>query len=637
MMAGVAAAGCAAKTWHTTVVYGQLSPGVPPPGEAVPIQCETASVVVPPSADGQPWANGCPASGRAFVAFGDFADGNRGTSVIYSQSLDCLGQPGCMVDAPRVMRDEPTADKHGSFWVRAKGDMGQNGSCLAGPTTPGARSLPSFPHYDGGTDMMMARVPLVRATPTGPVIVPGGRIVHFWQAGRHLPTPVPASDSLSGWGGKGALPAPSCAAVLKHVGIMVRWSDDCGATWSEPTFVDPDDFVDQRGQKLMAMEVRGGTGLYVREKGYVWGVDRFEIYADPFNPGPNGHPALYLATVVVLPNPQSSEPVGERRIDAIFRSLDGGETWQAAHLFPDWGGGPKVMTSTESGRVFLGRCIGVGGGVQRFQLFWLDGQGSQLKGSAYVDFKNGKDLGQCRSLPSAELFGGVQNAVVDEGLARVASDRSSDTIRAAYVGVENGKQIIYVVRVRVSRSADCEGAGAAKDGCVEVISEHKLEGGEGRSLMHPHFIESDRMEYAPDSTRDVPTVLSYLEWPSVKNPQAGAIARFFAVAGEKWSEAGTLSVLGGQPAGWAPREKRSFIGDYDYGSFFAVERNHQPHLYYFSQWPQSDAHQPADSQPLRANVLQITRLWPRKYRPPCCRATLPPPPPPSARCCRLIS
>jgi hypothetical protein len=606
MVAVFVAPGCAGK-WHTAVVYDQVSPGVPPPGEAAPIQCETASVVVPPSPDGQPWPNGCPASGRAFVAFGDFADSHRGTSVIYTQSLDCLGQPGCMVDAPRALRDDPTIDKHGTIWVRAKGDMGQNGSCLAGPTTPGAKAQPAFPHSSGGTDMMMARVPLVRQTPTGPVTVPGGRIVHFWQANRHVPTPVPASDALSGWGGKGPLPPPSCSTVLKHVGVMVRWSDDCGATWSEPSFIDYDDFVDQRGQKLMPMEIRGGTGLYVRDGGFTWGGDRFEVYADPFNPGPGGHPALYLASVLVLPNHLSPEPIGERRIDVIVRSLDGGETWQPAYLFPDWGGGPKVMTSTESGRLFVGRCIGVGNGVQRFQVFWLDGQGSQLKGSAYIDYKNGKDIGQCRSVASSELLGGVQNSVVDEGLARVSSDGSSDTIRAAYVGVENGQQIIYVVRARVKRSARCEGPGADMSDCVEVISERKLEGGEGRSLMHPHFIETDRMEFVPDSAKDVPAVLSYLEWPSVHNPQAGAIARFLAVAGEKWFEAGTLSMLGGQPAGWAPRDRHSFIGDYDYGAFFSVERGRQPHLYYFSQWPQSDARQLPDSQPLRANVIQITR------------------------------
>lgn len=602
LLASGASVGCAAGPPHFTVLFPD-TPQVGPPGPAIPHHGETSSVVVPPSADGAPWSNGCPAEGRAFIAYGDHADSARGTSLVYTEKLSCLGQPGCIKDVPRSLATDPAVDKRGTVWIQTSSAPASNGACIAGPDVPGSEPHAEYPHDLAGTDMMVARVPLFRAGPQGPIAVPGGRIVHFWLASRVVAPRVPVPDVLR-WTEGQPIPSPTCHAGIRHVGVMARWSDDCGATWAEPTFIDFDDFVDQRGIKAFPMELASGGRHLVRGPGLLWGTDRFEIHADPFG----SSPALYLAAVVVLPDPARGVPSGERRVDVVLRSDDGGMSWKPAYAFPDWGGGPKVMTSTESGRLFVGRCIGVGGGRQRFQLFWFDRRGTELAGYANVDYMQGGAPMDCRSLPSTELFGKVGNALVEEGIARVRSERDTETVRVAYGGVEGAKQVIYVVTVEVSREASCKRPGAMPSGCVKVTPEKKVEGEDGRSLLHLHLVATDRLEYRPASGEDEPSVLTFIEWPHRSTPQVGAVARFHAMVGQRWSDRGSLSVRGGAAQAWTPRvATRNFIGDYDYGAFYvATPDARKPKLMFLSQWPESDPALAGENHGLRVNVVEVT-------------------------------
>ena len=92
--------GCASGPPGTMLLFPE--PPALMPSTRLSYQAESMAVVVPPSADGAPWPNGCPAAGRAFVGFGDFETPGRGTGLVYTESLACLGAPGCARDVPRA-------------------------------------------------------------------------------------------------------------------------------------------------------------------------------------------------------------------------------------------------------------------------------------------------------------------------------------------------------------------------------------------------------------------------------------------------------------------------------------------------------------------------------------------------------
>lgn len=600
----LASSGCAGAHWASAVVYTQGTPNLSPSEQPSPYAAEMTSVVVPPSNDGKPWPNGCPAAGRLFVAYGNFSDPNRGTSLSYSQDLNCLGSPQCMREVLRGLPDAPQSDRRGLVWVHSQ--PGPDGRCQqAGPSLPGSESHPEFPHAWNVTDMGLLRVPLLVAGPQGTSEIKGGRILHFWQAFRAVAPPLPVID-VQRWGGDEA-PAPSCASLVRHVGVMVRHSDDCGATWTEPRFIDFAEMNDRRGQRIFPMELPSRTGnLLVRGKGLHWGTDRFEVYADPFGPPGDPRRAMYLTGLVVVPDPARGDPAGEQRREALLRSLDGGVTWETAFAFPDWGGAAKVMTSLPSGRLFVGRCIGGIQGKQRFQLFWFDDMGTTLKGWTFLEhLQNGAPI-ECRSIPPKAMFGSVNNNLVEDNLARLGSTRSRDAILASYTSVEGDRQVAYVLRVEIDRSSRCEQAGQTPSDCVHITQERKIEGQEDRSVRHIDLIESDRMEFSPASDEVPPVVFSYLEWPSARNPGAGALARFQVRTDEGLSDTGTLSLSQGRPSPWMPKvTSRTFIGDYGYGAFFSEQTPKKPTLYFFWPWAESDPAVPADNQVLRGNVIKL--------------------------------
>jgi hypothetical protein len=144
-------------------------------------------------------------------------------------------------------------------------------------------------------------------------------------------------------------------------------STDCGATWTRVGSIDPINIAN--GRYAVPRPTEEGC-----PQGCFGGWDRIDGYVDPWT----GH--IYVTANAVggpvIDYTTGREIEGHAVTHFLFRSTDGGASWNAVHEFGAWT--PIVVSSTPNGRVFLYSVIGdqpslaysqAGGGQLRFSRF----------------------------------------------------------------------------------------------------------------------------------------------------------------------------------------------------------------------------------------------------------------------------
>ena len=537
------------------------------PGKTPPFLVESASAVVPPN----PANPHCP-RGRLFLAASDY---NRGQPalVLASRGLDCLENSDCFYPVERSLPGGQSIDRRGSFFLQKNPAPGPDGRCLHQYAPGGFRELPVFPSNLAGTDQQLLHV-------AAPSLGPEGRIFHLWQGFGQFPPLVPNTD-VSAWRG-GDPPAPGCNIALRRVGLFIRFSDDCGDSWSEPSFINFAELPRADGSPY-EMERLSAQGYVPRGPGLYYGTDRPEIYADLFDPAQ----AIYATADVALP---------AGRFDVILRSLDGGASWSTAYNFSDFAGGPKLLTSTPGGRLYMLRCLGRyerGKLVVLPELSWFEDRGSRLVGRAWVPFLRDGHPMTCQRADPATM-NGAPGGLGDLSLSRGPSGEREDVLRVVYGSATGrGSQSLYVVSVGVPK-----GRGCASGDCVRRENAAFFDPPPGTTTFHAHAVDP-----APGGADEQGvSLLHFLLWGA---PGAPVVPSYFLLSGPGRME-GPFSL--GDPW-WPALGSRKFIGDYNYGSFFR-EPSAASVLHYLVQWPESRSGDPSPNLSLRHRFLRI------KIRPP---------------------
>lgn len=537
----------------------------------IPYEVEVEAAAVPPGAHA-----GC-ADGRVFMAFGN----NVASSLMYSLELDvnfCLGLPNCHQFAPLV-------HPPGTIEVGDQQPPGPDGLC----EHPGPNPQVVDEFTNGLTDSVVARMP---------TSTPGGRIVHVWLGRRAAPPIRPVKIGV----GLGDCSQPFITQTLYS-----RYSDDCGTTWSAPVYLDPNETLRADGTTFdMQRDDDGDNTLDYSNTGF----DRQELYVDPFPVtfGELGTTNMAYITVGVG---------GPYNRDLLFRSFDRGATWGETPLEIGPRADPVVMTTTSNHRLFLFKCE-----RNRPMLRWSDDLGTTVSPPVAVPYA-GPEAGICELVRRDFIGGNVLNRANGVAIARMQSDEAIDRVRIAYSTVVRSnpdnpdggfqRQIIRVVNAYVLRNAGCT-SDPTQPGCVTVVNSNTIdEGTEGgfnwQHALQVHFIETDRMEYAPDEA-DPTAHTAALTWYRSDGPiiSPEMSARFAVVRGGfTWTAPANLSVQGGVPQSWPLNVANSgFFGDYSYGAFFhGAATSGDPDLpRFFATWSQSDNPPPAQANfSLHFNVI----------------------------------
>ena len=520
--------------------------GLPPP-----FLVESSSAVVPPGAS-HPH---CP-GGRAVLATSDYRRG-RSEILYLSRDLECVEGPSCWRTQSKEFAGTPGLMRAGVYPRQRSENVDATGRCLQANDPAGHTLEPSHPASFGGTDQIVLWT-------GGAGKGTEGRLVHLWMgAGAYAPL-YPNVDSYRWTPGRPA-PTPSCRSPLIRHGLYVRFSDDCGDTWSEPTFINLPAMSTAAGPLYVFERVE--NGVYVpRGPGLSWGNDRPELFADPVDPVT----PLYISVDATM---------ADGRYDMLLRSDDGGVHWRTAYNYPDFAGGPKVMTSTRD-RLYVARCLGRYGDDGRVtsypELSWFDRQGTRLLGRAWVPFeRDGHPVPCCR--PEPELLDGAPGGLGDLSISRGPDgDDEHDSVRVVYGSARPGEsQSAYVSAVHVDRGRECT---RHPERCVHVDSASLIDPPPGMSTFHINVIDPTPAAGAP--------LLSSL----VQMQLWSRVPGHTVTPARAWlTEHHRLENFVPLGPSWRPAlGSIHFVGDYTYGSFFwTPSASGKPRGHFFTLWPSS--------------------------------------------------
>lgn len=500
------------------------------PGLPAPFLVESTSAVVPPGAD-HPH---CP-GGRLVLATADY---NRGkpAQLFLSRDLACVEGARCFRAQGSELAGSPGLLRSGAFALQRSEQVDATGRCLQQDDPAGHSLEPSHPASFSGTDQIIL-------WSNGPRTGPEGRLVHLWQGAATYAPVFPNVDTRR-WSADGPPPAPSCRSPLVRYGLYIRFSDDCGDSWSEPTFLNLAAMGTVAGPPYPLERVE--NSVYVpRGPGLSWGTDRPELFADPVDPDA----PLYASMDATM---------STGRYDLLMRSDDGGVSWRTTYNYPDFGGGPKAMTSTRD-RLYVVRCLGkvdAQGRVLSYpELSWFDRRGTRLLGRATVAFeRDGHPVSCCRADPA--LLPGAPRGLGDLAISRGPGDDKHDSIRVVYGSARPGdSQSVYVVSVQVDRERSCQ---SRPDRCLSVASASYFDPPSGLSTFHVSVVDPTPADGAPP----LPSLVEMQLWSRLP-AQSVTPARLWLTPRH------TLEDLAPLGPSWRPSLGRHhFVGDYTYGSFF---------------------------------------------------------------------
>ncbi len=358
-------------------------------------------------------------------------------------------------------------------------------------------------------------------------------------------TPQPDWWDVVAGNGSG-LPASSRGSMLQLI------SKNCGQTWT-------------RLPDLDSAVVDGGKWAWPQGSGadnttpWIGGWDRQEIYADPFG---GRLFATMRATTGTLPQ-YAAQHADDSYL--FLYSDDNGHNWIKSPIqFPAWE--PLFMTSTPSGRLFLGHCIGTDQG-NRVVVYWIDPKdlgGSAPTGSTVIGNGTGT-FNECETLAQDKLGNVTVEYQPLVSLSRMGTSTSQrDTVRVAYPRLENGRQVRFVIGVSVGPD------GSALQIPLQVIRATDANG----SVLFATFVESDGSDARL-------TNVAMLYWLETTNGGT-LVARYAMVKdGWEWTTPADLSVSNGTRLEWNP--DGSWIGHYIRGGFYADASAFR----YVALWPEN--------------------------------------------------
>jgi hypothetical protein len=375
-------------------------------------------------------------------------------------------------------------------------------------------------------------------------------------------------------------------------------STDCGRSWQLYSVMDVGTLaggiysiprpanVDSNGNLIP--DVGGCANQATRPDGrrYWWvgGVDRTEIYSDPFTGN------LYMTTGVISgpfctgPNDTSGFT---KNVELVLFSGDQGLTWELITELQRQE--PTVMTTTPDGRLYL-LAFSCGPAGCAPTLYYTNAVGPGQKPtliqpttpppSCDTRFPCGHPVFYEEN--GAQVpFSGVQSVDVDPvtgvqqtlrifqpSLSRISTDRTTSKVRAEYHTVNaNGMQESRVVRVEVEDG---------RPPLVKPIVAVRPEDTVNHSLLYFNFIDPDYLDMPADARSN--SAMAY--WIEV--PKAGStdfsIRHMFFEGDCRATTPRYLSVnLDGTPRKWQPRVD---IGDYFSSGFWWAKGQ----LNYLAHW-----------------------------------------------------
>lgn len=567
---------------------------------------EIATLVVPPQTN-----TTCP-GGRLFVS-------DIGPTQLKRAALDCPLVATCptknmitgalLPDQFAVTTEPPEANK----------------PCGAPPPT--APLLPAFPVNLRYNDAVLAR------TKTG-------RILHAMIHGKFLAPmyPQPIWDNSTGkW------VSALCSNVVQHVGIMLRSSEDCGNTWTS-RFLDIDGLPSEVTTPYdfdipvpFLLTPLGGktTVLKLRNKeGNLYGVDRIEIYADPYTG------KVFLTAGVAIPD-KSKNNFGEDAITVLLLSEDDGDSWRIVDQVPGYQT-PWVMTSVKAGNeVYLfaaGRTsedlLGDGQLKEYPRLHWYRIHSTfEPAGEATVFFRESPNTPVNISVgfdPASGLDTTFsRNFAPGATLSRAPSDEVYARVRLAYPHAKENLEQIYVVQATVPLRGQGKCSGA--DCRVSTLNLKKIGEDLGSTAYFAHFIEPDYLEYKPplEDQRPAPALLKFVAKPLISvgatnlRPMAIGFHGTFGVTeyipmtpgyvpSTEWTgnsctdDKDCGNILGSCRTASPNLQKKcyDFVGDYAYGAFFTRPSN-LSELHFLVPWQEAN---PKEKVPQTRDLVKVREV-----------------------------
>ncbi len=345
-----------------------------------------------------------------------------------------------------------------------------------------------------------------------------------------------------------------------RVGAFVWRSTDCGKTWTRLSIIDPINYENGRYAVPRPTETGCPAGCY-------GGWDRTEAYADPWTGyvyvtvNAAGGPIVNYSTNTQL------QPADYTHF--LFRSRDGGKTWQQILRFGAWT--PIVISSTPNGRIYLYTVIGDQPTLYYSRLGTEPPQFSQPKQINYWVEQGGVRT----KIPSGvdKTYGDLVYKATNS-ISRISTDTSSSKVRLSYPWVDaNGRSALAVIKVEVpNETAEPLVSPVAMFRAVHASN----------SILSSSFIEPD-----PAGSTVARTNASVLYWvEGSTDPTQDAYVRYSIFRGEV---SGTLpAILAG------PYKPTVSVAHYMYGgSFFPSDGSFN----YLAQWVQQDG--------IRANIVTI--------------------------------
>jgi hypothetical protein len=370
-----------------------------------------------------------------------------------------------------------------------------------------------------------------------------GRIIQAMSHG-HLvaPTyPKPTWDPVSK-----NLVKLGCDTPVNHIGIMLHRSDTCGDLWSN-VFVELDGMARPGGgqfefDKDVPTSIFGVPTriLKTRNKaGDVYGIDRTEIYADPFTG------FVFLSTGLAIPD-ASDSLTGVQGLGVLLMSTDNGDSWKVVDEFPD-SSQPLVMTSVKAGNAI--RLFAVGSTSEDLEqgfhtyphAYWysvLPGSKTVTRlGDAAVYYTGPSgplDMSEAID-PASGIETTFSRVISNPTVSRAPSDADLTRIRLAYSHADptDGGLLeeIYVVQIAVPTlsTTSCSGASCR----VGLANLAQIGRNLGVSAFFPHFIESNFIEHQPppNDPRPDAALLKFIKRPLL----LGDHAKIFLPAAQGFS------------------------------------------------------------------------------------------------------
>ena len=395
---------------------------------------------------------------------------------------------------------------------------------------------------DGKDDLTITADHILVRRATGELILIWGGVT--WDDEFPGATPAWSSVDVRGDGRKG----------LRAVLYSFR-SFDCGSTWTAMKEIDAGD----------SNLLNGDLG-WPRDNWH-GGFDRLEAYADPFTGN------VYLTAWSVSGGRPSIPTVPQRAHMVLFLLRPGQTQWELLVSFEASGSNtgtfdsvdvPMVMATTNQGRLYLAQCDG--GTVK---LYWMNKDHIAIGNkslSGKMDLVKAGEGNDCATLPAGSIAGGF-DSYYDSWplLSRWYAGPSSGGVRLAYPMVENGRQVARILMIN-----DLTGPK------IDVTELTTLDAGD-RSIVQAAFIENDPTEM------QTLTDVTAMYW--LAGNREAMQAEYTIWRGPFFEKTKALSVSNGKTVSWVPKLYGNWGGDYFRGASYAAGGK----VFYFMQWPQSDA------------------------------------------------